>query len=130
MVRHTVPMLSLANAFEEPEVRDFDKRLKKFLGSSSDLDYVAEPKLDGLAVELVYERGQFVVGSTRGDGINGENITQNLRTIKTIPLQLIRKEIPVPERLEVRGEVIMQLGKFKALNRKREEMGEPLFANP
>jgi DNA ligase (NAD+) len=70
------------------------------------------------------------VGSTRGDGVNGENITQNLRTIKTIPLQLIRKEIPVPERLEARGEVIMQLKKFKELNRKREEMGEPLFANP
>ncbi len=130
IVRHTLPMLSLANAFDETEARDFDKRVKKFLGSSEDIAYVAEPKLDGLAVELVYERGQFVVGSTRGDGVNGENITQNLRTIKTIPLQLIRKEIPVPERLEVRGEVIIQLKKFKELNRKREEMGEPLFANP
>ena len=123
-------MLSLANAFDETEARDFDKRVKKFLGSSEDITYVAEPKLDGLAVELVYERGQFVVGSTRGDGVNGENITQNLRTIKTIPLQLIRKEIPAPERLEVRGEVIIQLKKFKELNRKREEMGEPPFANP
>jgi DNA ligase (NAD+) len=123
-------MLSLANAFDETEAKDFDKRVKKFLGSSNEIVYVAEPKLDGLAVELVYERGQFVVGSTRGDGVNGENITQNLRTIKTIPLQLIRKEIPVPERLEVRGEVIMQLKKFKELNRKREEIGEPPFANP
>ncbi len=130
IVRHSIPMLSLANAFEESEASDFDKRVKKFLGSSSDIVYVAEPKLDGLAVELVYERGQFIVGSTRGDGVNGENITQNLRTIKTIPLQLIRKEIPFPERLEVRGEVIMQLDKFKALNRRREEMDEPLFANP
>jgi len=130
IVRHSIPMLSLANAFDESEARDFDKRVKKILGSSSDISYVAEPKLDGLAVELVYERGHFVVGSTRGDGVNGENITQNLRTIKTIPLQLIRKEIPVPERLEVRGEVIIQLDKFKALNRKREEMGEPHFANP
>ena len=130
IVRHSIPMLSLANAFDEPEAMDFDKRVKKFLGSSSDIAYVAEPKLDGLAVELVYERGQFVVGSTRGDGVNGENITQNLRTIKTIPLQLIRKEIPIPERLEVRGEVIIQLDKFKTLNRKREEMGEPPFANP
>jgi len=128
--RHTIPMLSLANAFDESEARDFDKRVKKFLGTSADITYVAEPKLDGLAVELVYERGQFVVGSTRGDGVNGENITQNLRTIKTIPLQLIRKEIPAPERLEVRGEVIIQLKKFKELNRKREEMGEPFFANP
>jgi len=130
IVRHTTPMLSLANAFDESEVRDFDKRVKKFLGSSSDVEYVTEPKLDGLAVELVYERGQFIVGSTRGDGVNGENITQNLRTIKTIPLQLIRKEISVPERLEVRGEVIIQLNKFRQLNRKREEIEKPLFANP
>ena len=130
IVRHTLPMLSLANAFDETEARDFDKRVKKFLGSTAEITYVAEPKLDGLAVELVYERGQFVVGSTRGDGVNGENITQNLRTIKTIPLQLIRKEIPAPERLEVRGEVIIQLKKFKKLNQKREEMGEPPFANP
>ncbi len=130
IVRHSIPMLSLANAFDESEARDFDKRVKKFLGSSEDLTYVAEPKLDGLAVELVYERGQFTVGSTRGDGVNGEDITQNLRTIKTIPLQLIRREIPVPGRLEVRGEVIMQLNKFRALNRRREERGEPPFANP
>ena len=128
--RHTIPMLSLANAFDESEARDFDKRVKKFLGTSEDIGYVAEPKFDGLAVELVYERGQFVVGSTRGDGINGENITQNLRTIRTVPLQLIQKEIPAPERLEVRGEAIMQIEKFKELNRRREEMGEPLFANP
>ena len=128
--RHTTPMLSLANAFDESEARDFDKRVKKILGSSSDVEYVTEPKLDGLAVELVYEKGQFIVGSTRGDGVNGENITQNLRTIKTIPLQLIRKEISVPERLEVRGEVIMQLNKFRQLNRKREEIEKPLFANP
>jgi len=130
IVRHTVPMLSLANAFDETEARDFDKRVKKFLGTSSDITYVAEPKLDGLAVELVYEKGLFVVGSTRGDGVTGENITRNLRTIKTIPLQLLRKEISPPERLEVRGEVIIQLSKFRALNRKREELGEPLFANP
>jgi DNA ligase (NAD+) len=123
-------MLSLANAFDETEARDFDKKVKKFLGSSEDITYIAEPKLDGLAVELVYQRGQFVVGSTRGDGVNGENITQNLRTIKTIPLQLIQKEIPAPERLEVRGEVIIQLKKFKDLNRKREKVGEPVFANP
>jgi DNA ligase (NAD+) len=130
IVRHTIPMLSLANAFDETEAKEFDKRVKKFLGTSSDIEYVTEPKLDGLAVELVYERGQFAVGSTRGDGVNGENITQNLRTIKTIPLQLIRKEISVPERLEVRGEVIIQLKRFRDLNQKREELGEPLFANP
>jgi len=130
IVTHTLPMLSLANAFDESETKEFDKRVKKFLGTSSDIEYVTEPKLDGLAVELVYERGQFVVGSTRGDGVNGENITRNLRTVKTIPLQLIRKEIPVPERLEVRGEVIIQLHRVRELNRKREEADEPLFANP
>ncbi len=130
IVRHTLPMLSLANAFDENEARDFDKRVKKFLGSSEEIIYVAEPKLDGLAVELVYEGGHLMVGSTRGDGVNGENITQNLRTVKTIPLQLLRKEIPVPESLEVRGEVIIQIEKFKALNRKREEMEELPFANP
>jgi DNA ligase (NAD+) len=130
IVRHTLPMLSLANAFEEAEVRDFDKRVRKFLGTSSEMVYIGEPKLDGLAVELVYERGQFITGSTRGDGVNGENITQNLRTVKTIPLQLIRKEIAVPERLEVRGEVIMRIDKLEALNRSREASGEPLFANP
>lgn len=130
IVRHTLPMLSLSNAFDEEEVRDFDKRIKKFLGTTAEIDYVVEPKLDGLAVELVYERGFFMVGSTRGDGINGENITQNLRTIKTIPLQLLRREIPVPERLEVRGEVIMQIKRFEELNRRRQEVGEPPFANP
>lgn len=130
VVRHTLPMLSLANAFDESEAREFDKRVKKFLRTSEDIEYVAEPKFDGLAIELVYERGQFTIGSTRGDGINGENVTQNLRTIRTVPLQLIRKEIPVPERLEARGEVIMQIKKFKELNLKREEAGEPLFANP
>lgn len=130
IVRHTLPMLSLANAFDENEAKDFDKRVKKILGPLSGVSYVAEPKLDGLAVELVYEGGHFIVGSTRGDGVNGENITQNLRTIKTLPLQLIRKEIPVPERLEVRGEVIIQIDKFRELNRKRQEAGEPPFANP
>src|SRR5512136_535032 len=130
IVRRTIPMLSLANAFDESEAKDFDKRVRKFLGTSEEIEYVAEPKFDGLAIELVYERGQLVVGSTRGDGVSGENITQNLRTIKTIPLQLIGKEIAVPERLEVRGEVIMQLKRFKELNRKREERGEPAFANP
>jgi len=129
-VTHTIPMLSLANGQEEIEVREFDQRLRRFLGMDGDITYVAEPKLDGLAVELVYERGNLVIGSTRGDGVNGENITQNLRTIKTIPLSLIRKKVPVPERLEVRGEAYMEIKGFKELNKKREALGEPLFANP
>jgi DNA ligase (NAD+) len=129
-VTHTIPMLSLANGQNEIEVREFDQRLRRFLGMDGDIPYVAEPKLDGLAVELVYERGNFVIGSTRGDGVNGENITQNLRTIKAIPLSLIRKEVTVPERLEVRGEAYMEIKGFKELNKKREALGEPLFANP
>ena len=129
-VTHTIPMLSLANGQNEIEVREFDQRVRRFLGTDGDIAYVAEPKLDGLAVELVYERGNLVVGSTRGDGVNGENITQNLRTIRTIPLSLIGKEIPVPERLEVRGEVYMEIERFRELNKKREASGEPLFANP
>jgi DNA ligase (NAD+) len=129
-VTHTIPMLSLANGQNEDEVRDFDQRVRRFLGIDGDIVYVAEPKLDGLAVEVVYERGNFVIGSTRGDGVNGENITQNLRTIKAIPLTLMGREIPVPERLEVRGEVYMDIQGFKQLNRKREAMGESLFANP
>jgi len=129
-VTHTIPMLSLANGQNEIEVREFDQRVRRFLGTDRDIAYVAEPKLDGLAVELVYERGNLVVGSTRGDGVNGENITQNLRTIRTIPLSLIGKEIPVPERLEVRGEVYMEIERFRELNKKREASGEPLFANP
>jgi DNA ligase (NAD+) len=129
-VTHTIPMLSLANGQNEIEVREFDQRVRRFLGMDADIAYVAEPKLDGLAVELVYERGNLVVGSTRGDGVNGENITQNLRTIRTIPLSLIEKEVSVPERLEVRGEVYMEIERFKELNKKREASGEPLFANP
>jgi DNA ligase (NAD+) len=95
-----------------------------------DIVYVVEPKLDGLAVELVYEAGNLAIGSTRGDGVNGENITQNLRTIKTIPLTLIGGEVPVPERLEVRGEVYMEIKGFRELNTKREAMDEPPFKNP
>jgi DNA ligase (NAD+) len=129
-VTHTISMLSLANGQNEDEVREFDQRVQRFLGTDRDIAYVAEPKLDGLAVELIYEEGNFVIGSTRGDGVNGENITQNLRTIRSIPLTLIGREIPVPERLEVRGEVYMDIQGFKELNKKREAVGDPLFANP
>jgi len=129
-VAHTIPMLSLDNAFSAEEMRDFDDRCRRLLGLSGPLEYVAEPKLDGLAVELVYENGVLAVGSTRGDGFTGENVTQNLRTIKSIPLRLITRELPAPERLEVRGEVIMNLEDFRKLNEQRERNGEPPFANP
>ena len=84
-VKHTIPMISLQNAFTEEEAREFDAKVKRFLHTTQDIEYVAEPKIDGLAIELVYENGIFTVGSTRGDGETGENVTQNLRTIKTIP---------------------------------------------
>ncbi len=129
-VTHTIPMLSLANAMTDEEVIDFDKRVKKLLGLSN-LDYVIEVKIDGLAVELVYINGEFVLGSTRGDGFTGEDITQNIRTIRSIPMKLMRTDnVPIPERLEVRGEIYMGKREFEELNKKREITGEPVFANP
>jgi len=130
-VTHTIPMLSLDNAFTEEEIVEFDQRLKRFLKDDSPITYVAEPKLDGLAVELVYIDGILNVGSTRGDGITGEDVTQNLRTIKTVPLRFLHKDSEkIPSRLEVRGEVYMKIKAFQELNRTREEKGEPKFANP
>jgi DNA ligase (NAD+) len=131
-VRHTVPMLSLSNAMSEAEFREFDERVRKALGLSGPVVYVAEPKLDGLGVELVYERGELRVASTRGDGVVGENVTANVRTIRSVPLKLRREKgaPPIPERLEVRGEVIMPKSAFHKLNEQRAKAGEPLFANP
>jgi DNA ligase (NAD+) len=129
-VTHTLPMLSLANAMDDGEAREFDQRVKRFLAIQEDIEYVVEPKMDGVAVELVYDRGYFSVGSTRGDGFIGENVTQNLRTIKTIPLILQERDIPVPELIEIRGEVYIEIEDFEALNRRREEVGESVFANP
>ncbi|NPA93809.1 MAG: NAD-dependent DNA ligase LigA [Thermodesulfobacteria bacterium] len=129
-VPHHVPMLSLDDAFTPEEIREFDSRVKKFLGIDHDIEYTVEPKMDGLAVELVYEKGIFVLGSTRGDGYNGEDVTNNLRTIPSIPLKLLSMEVPVPELLEVRGEVYMEKDAFEKLNREREKQGLPTFANP
>ncbi len=129
-VTHRTPMLSLANAMTADEVIEFDKRIKKIL-NIDDPDYVMEVKIDGLAVELIYEKGEFVLGSTRGDGYTGEDITQNLRTIKAIPMKIIEyPDEPVPPLLEVRGEIYMGKKEFEDLNKKRELSGEPLFANP
>lgn len=129
-VPHSVPMLSLQNAMTEEEVRDFHRRVTKLLGTD-DVEYVMEVKIDGLAVELVYIDGVFTLGSTRGDGYVGEDVTQNLRTIRAIPMHLRTDEnTPMPERLEVRGEVYMGRKEFLALNKRRELTGEPLFANP
>jgi DNA ligase (NAD+) len=129
-VRHTVPMLSLANAKDAEELREFEERIQRFLKRSEPIEYAVEPKIDGLAVELVYVNGQLSVGSTRGDGVNGEDITLNLKTIRSIPLKLRAGAIAVPRRLEVRGEVFLSLRAFQQINREREEEGLPVFANP
>lgn len=121
-VRHRIPMLSLANAFNEADLRDFDRRVRQTVGDTA---YVCELKIDGLAVSLRYENGVFVQGSTRGDGTVGEDITANLRTVRSIPLQLTEKVT-----IEVRGEVFMPKKSFAKLNKEREENGEILFANP
>ena len=127
---HRMPMLSLANAMNEDELAAFDTRVKKGLGTEKDLEYMAEPKLDGLAVELVYENGFFVNGSTRGDGITGEDITQNLKTISAIPLSLRKNGQKTPPLLEVRGEVFITKDGFKKLNRNQEKEELSPFANP
>jgi DNA ligase (NAD+) len=130
-VRHSYQMLSLENAFSETELVEFEERLQRFLKSPIPLSYMAEPKLDGLAVELVYEKGLFVVGSTRGDGHTGEDITQNLKTIHSIPLRISAPEdFQVPEVLEVRGEAYLTLDGFNTLNEQRLAADETLFANP
>jgi len=131
--RHTLPMLSLNNAMTENELREFDRRVQRALERERPVEYVVEPKLDGTAIELVYENGELTVASTRGDGINGENVTANVKTIRSVPLRLIRsdkKAPPVPARLEVRGEVILPKAAFRRLNEERNKRGEPLFANP
>ncbi|MDF1614330.1 NAD-dependent DNA ligase LigA [Desulfurivibrio dismutans] len=129
-VPHRLPMLSLENAFNEGEISDFLLRLGRFLNTDQVPELHAEPKLDGLAVELVYEDGLFTLGSTRGDGVTGENITANLATIATIPRRLQTGADKPPGRLEIRGEVCLSIAGFKELNRRRAEAGETLFANP
>ena len=132
-VQHEVPMLSLANVFSEAELNDYEQRLykrltKQSLEHSSPIEYVAEPKLDGLAVSLLYRAGKLVRAATRGDGKTGENITQNIRTIDSIPLVLLGKNYP--KVLEVRGEVVMPKAGFEAFNAKARKAGERTFVNP
>jgi DNA ligase (NAD+) len=130
-VRHRRPMLSLANAFSHDELRAFDARVRRGLGlapapeAADELRYVAELKIDGLAVTLRYERGRFVQGATRGDGLTGEDVTANLRTISTVPGRL-----PEPVSLDARGEVYMPKAEFARINAEREAAGLPLYANP
>lgn len=130
-VTHQIPMLSLDNATNAEEIKSkLDLRIKKELGLSEtdSIEYMCEPKMDGLAVELLYEDGLLSVASTRGDGVTGEEVTENIRTIKGLPLRLVGENIP--HILEIRGEVYLALAAFQKINRDREENGEPPFANP
>jgi DNA ligase (NAD+) len=126
-VRHRVPMLSLGNAFTDEQVGDFDRRVRERLGAAGDVDYTAEPKLDGLAVTLTYEGGRLVRAATRGDGTTGEDVTANVRTIRSVPLVL---EGRAPPLFEARGEVFMPLAGFARMNEEAKKRGERLFVNP
>jgi DNA ligase (NAD+) len=126
-VRHSVPMMSLDNTYNIEELREFDNRVRKLLPGET-VEYVLEPKIDGVSITVRYENGRFALGATRGDGTTGDNITANLRTIRAIPLQL-NTNAP-PQQLEVRGEAYIAVEDFKKLNAEREKASEPLFQNP
>ena len=129
-VEHVAPMLSLDSAQEEGKLRRFDERVRKGLGDETPVEYVLEPKLDGASVELVYEDGVLVRASTRGDGVRGEGITENARTIAAVPLRLRSVDRPVPRVLALRGEVIMRIGAFEELNERLMGSDKMPFANP
>ena len=129
-VEHSIPMLSLENAMNSDELIAYYDRTKKGLGEIGDIQFVAEPKLDGIGVELIYQDGSLIRGLTRGDGTMGEDITQNIKTIRSIPLALRNDKRNFPNLLEVRGEVFMLKEDFQKLNMAREDNNEPLFANP
>lgn len=128
-VKHTEPMLSLDNAFSREDLLEFDQRLKRLLKDDSEISYTVEPKYDGLAVELTYKDGVLVRASTRGDGQEGEDVTVNLRTVKSVPLA-IEGVGGMPEEIDIRAEVYMEIEDFQRFNLEREKQGEPLFANP
>lgn len=128
-VSHAEPMLSLDNAFSYNELLEFDRRVKRLLEVNHDIEYTVEPKYDGLAIELTYINGLLTRASTRGDGYIGEDVTQNVKTIKSIPLKIVSSSV-IPEYIDVRGEIYMYINDFEELNKQREKNGEPLFANP
>ncbi len=129
-VEHKIPMLSLEDGFTDEEIKEFDRRIKRFLGLPADepIDYSVEPKFDGLSIDLIYENGSLRVASTRGDGYVGENVTQNIRTIRNVPLVILHDE--PPEYLDVQGEVLLTKDEFKKINEERIKSGLPPFANP
>jgi len=130
VVEHRVPMLSIDNTYSPAELREFDRRVHRGLADGAEPVYVAELKIDGVAVSLWYENGVLVQGATRGDGTRGDDITANIRTVRQVPLRLTPQRYPVPPVLEVRGEVYLPKAEFARINRRREQNGEPLFANP
>jgi len=127
-IQHQMPMLSLDNVFSEDELKAFDQRIKDRLNSEDEIEFAAEPKLDGLAISLRYEQGELIYAATRGDGTTGENVTQNIRTLQSIPLRLLGDDYP--DVLEVRGEVFMPKVGFDKLNADAKKNGEKEFANP
>ncbi|HDH49900.1 MAG TPA: NAD-dependent DNA ligase LigA [Nitrospirae bacterium] len=127
-VKHREPMLSLDNAFSRDEVKEFDRRVKRFLKTEEDVAYTVEPKYDGLAIELTYRKGVFYRASTRGDGYEGEDVTANIRTVRAVPLKIAGAE--VPDEIDIRGEVYMDINEFEQLNKERLKHNEPAFANP
>ena len=130
-IAHSIPMLSLDNGFNDDDILEFDQRVRRNLGFSDDINYTAEPKMDGVAVELIYENGKLATAATRGDGQTGEVITANVKTIQTVPLVMqTDPTTPVPPRCEIRGEVFIGLEAFKQLNQERIQQGQPPFANP
>jgi DNA ligase (NAD+) len=129
-VRHRVPMLSLSNMFSEEDVVLFDARVRRALGRDDPVEYLTEIKMDGLAVSLRYEKGLLVEGSTRGDGATGEDVTLNVRTVRSIPMNLAAMGSHIPDLVEIRGEMVMFRRDFEALNAARSAAGDPLFANP
>jgi len=131
-VTHEVPMLSIDNTYSEDELREFDARTRRFLGTTDPIDYVVELKVDGVASTVIYENGLLWKAATRGDGVTGDDVTSNVRTIRAIPIHLTGDKggVGVPTRIEVRGEIYMTTRELQRINAQREEEGQPLFANP
>ena len=130
-VAHTIPMLSLDNGFNDEDILEFDRRVRRNLDTRGEILYTAEPKMDGVAVELIYENGKLVTASTRGDGLTGEVITTNVKTIQTVPLVMQTDGLTsLPPGLEIRGEVFIGLDAFKKFNQERIDQELPPFANP
>ena len=123
-------MLSLANSYDENDLLDFDKRVKNILKTENEIEYVTELKIDGVSISIIYENGVLIKAATRGDGYVGEDVTNNVKTIRSVPLSVNSTKLKFPQKFEVRGEVFMEIEEFKKFNANREKEGLKLFANP